>query len=92
MDTFTESEARTDTDFTTHGEIAVMDGSGDTKIIWSRDNPDEVENAREQFRRLKKKGFAAFKAIGKDGHQGEQVDEFDPAAERYIFVPQMQGG
>ncbi len=69
-----------------------MDRSGDTKIIWSRSNEDEIENAREQFKRLKKKGFAAFSVTGKDGEKGEQVHEFDPKAERLIFVPALVGG
>jgi hypothetical protein len=79
-------------DTRTHGEIAVMDHTGDTKVIWSRDNADEVEAAREQFKRLKKKGFAAFKVVGKSGEKGEQIDEFDPNAERIILVPPMAGG
>lgn len=74
------------------GEMAVMGREGDTKIMWSRDNPVEVDNARAAFAKFKKEGFAAFKCRGKDGERGEQVDEFDPAAERYIFVPPMRGG
>jgi DNA polymerase IIIc chi subunit len=76
----------------THGEIAVMDATGDTKVIWSRDNADEVEVAREQFKQFKAKGFTAFKVRGKDGERGDQIDEFDPNAERIIFVPAMRGG
>jgi hypothetical protein len=76
----------------THGEIAIMDGTGDTKVIWSRDNADEVEMARKQFNEFKKKKFAAFSVVGKDGAKGTQIDEFDPNAERIIFVPPMVGG
>lgn len=72
--------------------MAVMDHTGDTKIMWSKDNEEEVEEAREQFNRMKKKGFAAFFVKGKDGAQGEQMHEFDPKAERIIFVKQMRGG
>jgi hypothetical protein len=75
-----------------HIEFAVMNGHGDTKLIWSRDNPDEVENARRSFGDLKSKGYAVFLARGKNGDKDEQVDEFDPASERYIFVPPMRGG
>lgn len=76
----------------THGEIAVMDATGDTKIIWSRDNPDEVDNARRSYNRLKEKGFAAFSVVGKNGDKGVQIDEFDPNAERIIMVPALRGG
>lgn len=72
--------------------IAIMDRTGDTKILWSKDNRDEVDAARNQFHELKRKGFAAFKVEGKKGDKGEQVFDFDPNAERYIFVPPMAGG
>jgi hypothetical protein len=76
----------------THGEMAVMDMSGDTKVIWSRDNADEVEMARKQFAEFKKKGFAAFSVKGKNGDKDVQIHEFDPSAERIIFIPPMVGG
>ena len=44
-----------DIDTKTHGEMAVMDQTGDTKVLWSRDNEDEVENARQQFAAFKRK-------------------------------------
>lgn len=78
-------------DTRTHGEIAVMDHTGDTKIIWSRDNADEVENAKRTFRDLRGKGYAAF-LTDKKGEKAEQIHEFDPNAERIIFVPPMRGG
>lgn len=81
-----------DIDTTTHGEMAVMGRDGDTKLIWSRDNADEVDNARRTFRDLKAKGYACFRTRGKNGDRGEQVTEFDPNAERYIFIPAMAGG
>lgn len=72
--------------------MAVMDRTGDTKIIWSRDNADEVANARRTFDDLTKKGYTAFRVEGKDGRQGEKMTTFDPEAERIIFAPRMQGG
>jgi hypothetical protein len=81
-----------ETNIETHGEIAVMDHTGDTKVIFSRDNEDEVAAARKQFADLKKKGFAAFRVKGKNGEKADQVDDFDPREERYSFVPPMQGG
>lgn len=73
-------------------EMRIMGTRGDTKIIWSRDNTDEVASARKTFTDLTKKGFLAFRAEGKEGTRGEQITEFDPSAERLILVPQMRGG
>lgn len=72
--------------------MAIMDRTGDTKLIWNRDNPDEVENARRTFKDLTKKGYTAFRVEGKDGKQGEKMNDFDPDAERIILAPRMQGG
>lgn len=73
------------------GEIAVMGRAGDTKVIWSADNDDEVANAKKTFTDLLKKGFTAF-AVKKDGDKGEKVTEFDAQAEKLILVPRMAGG
>ena len=64
---------------------------GDTKHMWDRNNPDEVEAAKTMFETFKKKKYAIF-ATDKNGEKGEQVREFNAMAERYIFVPPMQGG
>jgi hypothetical protein len=74
------------------GSMAVMGRSGDTKVIWSADNEDEVANARRTFDDLvTKRGFAAF-AVGARGNKTDRVREFDPTAEKIIIVPPMQGG
>ncbi len=73
-------------------EIAKLDRCGDTKTIWNPDNEDEVANAKRTFDDLRKKGYLAFRVIGKDGDQGEQMNEFDPRAGRMIMIPQMRGG
>lgn len=65
---------------------------GDTKLMWSSDKPDEVDAARTTFDKLVAKGYVAFRAEGKDGHQGEKITKFDPEAERIILIPRMQGG
>jgi len=72
-------------------ELAIMDHTGDTKVIWSRENEDEVAAAKAQFQTLVGKGFAAFKVL-KKGEAGEQIREFDANLEKIILVPQMQGG
>lgn len=74
------------------GELAIMDHSGDTKLMWDSDNDTEVENARRMFGEMKAKGFMAYTVKGKSGDKGEVIREFDPTAESIIMVPQMKGG
>jgi len=74
------------------GTLHAMDSSGDTRIMWDKGNRDEVEAARKTFDELKAKGYAAFRAEGKDGHQGSQLRKFDADAERIIMVKQLVGG
>jgi len=75
------------------GAMAVMGKEGDTKHIWDKSKPAECDAARALFNTLvKDKKYLAFKVKGSDGSQGEQVKEFNPEEERYIFVPPMQGG
>jgi hypothetical protein len=74
------------------GMLEIMDHTGDTKIMWSKDNADEVDAARTQFNTLIAKKFTAFRVVGKDGKPGEQIREFDPTAERIIMSPPVQGG
>lgn len=73
-------------------EMAILDHTGDTKVMWSKDNEDEVEAARAQFNTLTKKGYTAWRVTGKDGKKGEQIREFDPDAERIILSPPVQAG
>lgn len=72
--------------------MAVMGVEGDVKTMWDASNADEVAEAHAQYDRLRAKGYRAFRVRGKDGSQGEQMNAFDPNAERIVFVPQMQGG
>jgi hypothetical protein len=74
------------------GLLAVMDHTGDTRIIWNRDNADEVANARRTFDDLRAKGFDVFSVRGKEGEKAELMATFNPDAERLIASPRMQGG
>jgi len=38
-----------------------------------------------------KEGFKAFRVYD-DGKKGERLDEFDPYAEKVLFVPLLKGG
>ena len=73
--------------------MEIMGKEGDTKAIWDKNNPDEVEAIRKQFDYLvREKKYVAFHVTDKDGNKGEQMRTFDPKAERIIFVPPMVGG
>lgn len=72
-------------------ELAIMNGSGDTKLIWDSENEDEVENAKETFTKLTKKGYAAF-SVSEKGKKDEIIKKFDANAEKIILIPPMQGG
>lgn len=89
-------EAATDTTFGDVPEgkcaMAVMGREGDTKHIWDRNNPVEVEAARSLFKKLTEGGYAAFSVVGKNGDKGEHIRTFDPNAERIIFAPALVGG
>lgn len=72
-------------------ELAVMDTTGDNKQIWDPDVAEEVEAAESTFKRLKKKGYMAYRVTG-DGSKGEAMAEFDPRAGKVIMAPAMRGG
>jgi len=71
--------------------LFVLDGSGDSRFMWSKDNPDEVSAAKSTFQRLKEKGYDAFK-VDASGNKHEKISEFDPTLEKIIMAPRMVGG
>jgi hypothetical protein len=74
------------------GAMAVMGVRGDTKYLWDKTKPVEVEAARAQFTKFREQGYLAFAVTGKNGDKGEQIREFDPNLDAIIFAPQMRGG
>ena len=64
---------------------------GDSKLVWSSSNQDEVSAARKMFQDLKAKGFLAY-SVKKDGDKGSVVREFDSEAEKIIMTPPLVGG
>jgi hypothetical protein len=73
-------------------QMHTLDRTGDQKVMWDSSSTDEVDAARETFKRLTKAGYLAYRAEGKKGEQGTQIREFDPDAERIILVKPHQGG
>lgn len=74
-----------------HGEIAVLDATGDTKTTWDTDNDVEVEAARTLFDTLRKKSYLIYRSTRK-GEKGEAMNKFDPEAGMMIAVPPIVGG
>ncbi len=75
------------------GQISVLGREGDTRLMWDKTKPAEVEAARAMFNDLKAKGYLAFSVVEKAvGDKGEQLTQFDPAAERIIMAQPMRGG
>lgn len=72
-------------------ELAVMDYTGDTKLIWDADNEVEVKAARELFDKLKKENYLAY-SVRRNGKQDELIRKFDPDLEKIIMVPPVIGG
>ena len=81
--------------------ITTPDVSGDVKITWDPENPEDVKNARDHFEKLKKSNHIFFKVTddgskGKkvkdfDEQLGELVCEFDPKAD-VVAAPLVSGG
>jgi len=86
-----DTQTTTETKKNSTGEMSIMGAEGDTKVIWDKANPDEVDNARETFDRFKKKKYLAF-SVKADGEKGQQISEFSPDAERIIFCPPLAPG
>lgn len=73
------------------GEMAIMDRTGDTKLMWDSNNADEVATAKDTFKALKKKGFIAYK-VNTSGDKGEIINDFDALAGKIILSPPLVGG
>lgn len=73
------------------GELRVLNGDGDQKVVWDPDNEDEVEVAKMTFDKLKAKKYMAF-SVGKKGEQKKEIKKFSPKAGKLIMVPPIAGG
>ena len=71
--------------------LYVLDGSGDSRFMWSKDNPDEIDAAKKTFKRLKEKGYLAY-SVQADGSKGQVMAAFNPDVEKIIMAPALVGG
>lgn len=73
------------------GQLKIMDGRGDTRVMWDPSRPDEVNAARKTFDELRAKRYNAYR-VNKKGEPGDIIREFDPEAGKIILAPPMAGG
>lgn len=74
-------------------EMRILDVTGDTKLKWDPNIPEEVEAARKMFNEMTKtKRYLAFSVNKKDAGKGEQIREFDPSIKAMILSPALVGG
>jgi hypothetical protein len=64
---------------------------GDTRIVWDRNVQPEVDNAKEQFDKWRKLGYAAY-SVNARGETLEVIRKFDPALQTITFTPPNVGG
>jgi len=70
---------------------------GDDRREFDPDDSQQLEEAEKTFRQKLEEGFAAFKMVGKDRKEGEQVFSLkealkDPLAKAIMFIPGIVGG
>jgi len=71
--------------------IRFLDSSGDRRLVWRKESPDEVKEAKKAFREALAKGGLAYK-VDEDGQRSSQIREFDPNAEEIVVMPMVTGG
>lgn len=72
-------------------ELVILDHTGDTRIIWDPDKPDEVAQAKETFTKLRAKGYLAY-SVNRKGDKGDVLREFNADVEKMILAPPTVGG
>jgi hypothetical protein len=76
----------------------VMDSSGHTTVTWNPEDEASIQDARREFDRLVREGFAAFRmdVVSENGvvveEKGERIRAFEPAAGKLMMVPHRAGG
>ncbi len=71
--------------------LCVLDESGDSRMQWDKDKPEEIAKAQARFEELKKLGYLAY-SVTKKGDRGTVIEKFDASAERIIMHKALVGG
>lgn len=62
----------------------ILDETGDRRLIWRADRPEEVNEAAEIFDSYVKKGWKPY-GVRRDGTKSARVRRFDPKAQEIYF-------
>lgn len=73
------------------GEMRIIASEGDQKVVWDKDNDDEVEAAEATFDSLLEKKFKAY-SVAKDGTKSKEIKKFKSSLGAIIMVPAIAGG
>jgi len=73
------------------GELSILDSTGDSKIDWNCNIPEEISKARDKFNELKKSDYTMFE-IFSNGDQGKELKAFNPLTESVLAVPPTRKG
>lgn len=71
--------------------LAILDKTGDTKVMWEVEDDTSVVAAAEAFLAKVEAGYTAY-AIKDGGAEAEVIKNFDKTAEKIILTPQFIGG
>lgn len=64
--------------------LHVLDETGDRRLIWNANQPDEIEEASKLFDQYVKKGWKAY-GIRPDGTKSRRVRSFNPVSQEIFF-------
>jgi hypothetical protein len=73
------------------GTLCVIDTTGDSRMQWDQNSPDQVAAARRRFEELKARGYVGHR-VDASGAMSEEIRDFDPTAERIIMNKRLVGG
>lgn len=73
------------------GNMRELNRAGDTRVMWDKDNDDEVAAAQKQFCDRLDEGWSAYE-VGLGGKKGTKLVAFDASAGEIVLVPPIQGG
>lgn len=71
--------------------MKILDGSGDTRVKWAKENGRQALKAKDRFLKLIKDGYTAF-SVDTRGNQRTKITEFDIDAEEIIMIPPTAKG
>ncbi|MGE0764982.1 MAG: hypothetical protein AB7L90_00830 [Hyphomicrobiaceae bacterium] len=69
----------------------IMERSGDARHEFDPVDAHSIAEAKSRFEHLIGQGYSAV-AFGDGDASGSRITEFDPEAERTIFIPRLVGG